>query len=435
LLVEEGKVPYGYELTARQKADLAEADLVVWVGPELERFLQEPIKEVKADALVITLLDNPKLKVLPSRWNGTERDPFFWLDSRNVIIMADELTRELMAADAARAHLYMRNRNTLQARLSGLDRRLEYGYRGLKNGIGMAYYDTLQYFEQAYALKIRKVIARSPRKALDAENLLKGRVELAEGLYACLLTESNMAMPELALLTGGIEINFGELDSFGSNLKPGPNLYFELMEHNTRVIKRCLLPGTAPPATVEADPTPSEIGGKFMLVDHNGNLVTEKDLRGKFQMLYFGYTFCPDICPTSLQIMSMALDMLGEKAERIQPYFITIDPERDTVEVMKNYVTYYNKRLIGLTGSRNMIDRVARQFKVRFEKVIEEGMDPELYAMDHTASVFLMAPDGSFLAKFAHGISSEQMVEKINGYIPGELDEPGVSPPRTRDGK
>jgi cytochrome oxidase Cu insertion factor (SCO1/SenC/PrrC family)/ABC-type Zn2+ transport system substrate-binding protein/surface adhesin len=420
LLVGEGKLPFGYELTGEQSKGLASADVIVWIGPELEKFLIEPLKSQDGGATVVTLLDNPELKILPSRWDESERDPFIWSDSRNMIILVDELAKVLMNADAARAHLYKRNRAALLAKVAELDRRLEYGYRGLKSGIGMAYYDTLQYFEQAYALKIRGVVVQSPGKTVDAGKLLGSRAKLSEGYYSCLITESRMQMPDLPLLLGGIEINRAELDSFGSNFAPGPDLYFNVMDYNTTSIKECLQQGLPEEmAAVEEEyiPITSKIGGKFMLVDHYGKLVTEQDLQGKYQMIYFGYTFCPDICPTSLQVMSLALDMLGDKAKRIQPYFITVDPERDTVKVMRDYVAYFNESLIGLTGTKTMTDRVARQFKVRYEKVIEEGMDPEMYIMDHTASVYLMAPDGTFITKLAHGISAQQMVDKINEYI------------------
>ena len=420
LLVKEGRIPFGYELDDQQKEDLRKADLIVWVGPELEGFLVEPLAKIKPETLVKTLLDEPNIKVLPSRWDEFRRDPFFWLDSRNAMVLVDQLTRELMVADATRAHLYKRNRDALYTRMAELDRKLEYGYRGLKSGIGIAYYDTLQYFEQAYALKVRGFVAESPVRAVDAAKLLDGRAKLADGYYSCLLTEAKMKMPDLQLLLGGAEIKIAELDSFGTNFKPGPDLYFQLMDNNTRVIKNCMHRDAlaSDQTNPETMPMSEKIGGKFMLVDHNGGLVTEKDLRGKYQIILFGYTFCPDICPTSLQVLSVALDRLGSKAKKIQPYFITVDPERDTVKAMKRYVGYFNKDIIGLTGSKSMIERVAKQFNVRYEKVLEQGMEPDMYIIDHTASVFLMAPDGSFITKFAYGISPQQLVEKINEYIP-----------------
>lgn len=420
LLVGKGAIPFGYQLTEAQQAGLKTAAIVVWAGPELESFLVEPLRSVSAQTEVVTLLDSYKVKVLSSRWNDELRDPFFWLDTRNVIILVDELAKILMRADAPRAHLYERNRAKLMAKISELDRRLEYGYRGMKSGVGMAYYDTLQYFEQAYALKIRGVVAQSPLQSVDTALLLGSRAKLAEGIYTCLLTENRMAMPELPLLLGDIKVNQGQLDSFGSTLEPGPQLYFDLMNHNTDTIKACLqheATTAAPPAGEGTISSNAKIGGKFMLVDHHGKLFTEKDLLGSYQMIYFGYTFCPDICPSALQVMSLSLDMLGEKADKIKPYFITVDPERDTVAVMKNYVGYFNERLIGLTGSKSMTDRVAEQYRVRYEKVLEEGMDPDMYIMDHTASVYLIAPDGTFITKLAHGISAADMVKKINEYI------------------
>ncbi|WP_428625231.1 metal ABC transporter solute-binding protein, Zn/Mn family [Sedimenticola sp.] len=426
LLVDGEALPFGYQLNESQKADVAGASLIVWVGPELEKFLIEPVAQAQqSGARVMTLLDDPELKILPSRWSkndeSMERDPFFWLDSRNTLILVDELARALMDADGARAHLYRRNRANLLARVAELDRRLEYGYRGLKSGIGMAYYDTLQYFEQAYALKIRGVLAQSPQQSVEAIKLLQSHAKLKEGYYACLLTERGMPMPELPLLTEGVEINIGILDSFGSAMKAGPELYFELMKNNTDTIKSCLqYSGDAAKlaAKEQYEPEVAKIGGKFMLIDQDGKLVTEKDMQGKFQLIYFGYTFCPDICPTSLQVMSLALDMLGDRADLIKPYFITVDPERDNAKVMKNYVQYFNQHLVGLTGTKVMIERVAKEFKVKYAKVIEPGSDPNLYIMDHSASVYLMAPNGEFITKFAHGISAKQMVEALNSYLP-----------------
>ena len=154
-----------------------------------------------------------------------------------------------------------------------------------------------------------------------------------------------------------------------------------------------------------------------MLTDHHGRLVTEQSMRGKYQLLYFGYTYCPDICPNTLQIVSLALDQLGEDAELIQPYFITIDPERDNIRVMRKYVEYFDPRLIGLTGSRAMIDNVAALYKAKYEKVEADGADPGLYLMDHSASLYLSAPDGTFITKFAYGLSAEQIVQELQEII------------------
>ncbi|WP_199930472.1 metal ABC transporter solute-binding protein, Zn/Mn family [Sedimenticola thiotaurini] len=427
LLLDGEKLPFNYQMDAEQQTSLEQADLIVWVGPELEQFLVKPVAQAQQrGARVVTLLDNLELKILPSRWDKREdaelRDPYFWLDSRNVLILVDELSRALMDADTGRAHLYRRNRAQLLGRVAELDRKLEYGYRGLKSGVGMAYYDTLQYFEQAYALKIRGVLAQAPYQPVDALSLLQNHAKLKEGYYACLLTEYGMPMPELPLLTEDVDINIGTLDSFGATMEAGPDLYFELMQKNTDTIKACLqFDGDAGQVAAKEElyePETAKVGAKFMLVDHNGQIFTDKDMLGKFQLVYFGYTFCPDICPTSLQVISQALNLLGERANLIRPYFITVDPERDNVDVMKNYVKYFNENLVGLTGSRSMIDRVVKGYRARYEKVEEEGGDPDLYIMDHTASVYLMAPNGEFITKFAHGISAKQMVDALNEYLP-----------------
>ena len=420
LIVATGQTPYGYELTPEQQKSLAAADLVVWVGPELEKFLIDPLQGLPAKTRVITLLDSPGLKILPSLQDDDARDPFFWLDSRNAIILIDELTRELIAGDPGRAHLFRRNRDALFAKVAELDRRLEYGYRGLKGGAALAYYNTLAYFEQAYALKIGGMLRPSPEVPVDAGRLLQERAKLAAGEYACLFTEANMEMPELPLLSKDIEINVVELDSFGSTLTPGENLYLELMDHNTSLIKACVqksISSNTPEVTASPEPTIRKIGGKFMLMDHQGNMVSDKDMLGKYQLINFGYTYCPDVCPTSLQVMTSALKRLGEKADRIQPYFITVDPQRDTQAQLARYVGYFGENLIGLTGRQTMIDRIIKVFNLRVEKVMEEGMDADNYLVDHTASIFLMAPDGRFITKFAYGISTAQMVEKLNEYV------------------
>ena len=424
LIVGAGKIPLGYELTPAQQESLKKADLIVWVGPELEKSMAAHLAKLPKDAPIITLLDRPELKVLPSRWDDKLRDPYFWQDSRNALILVDLLTKELMLLDAPRSHLYKRNRDALFKRVAELDRRLEYGYRGLKGGLVFTYYDTLQYFEQAYALKVAGVLASFPGVNIEAEKLLKERARIAEGWYACILTEAQMPMPELGLLTSGVDIPQIELDSFGTKLEPGENLYLELMNNNTQLIKQCVQRKSA---SSVADDKPVDDsngasalhvpGGKFMLMDHHGNMVTEKDLLGKYQLIYFGYTYCPDVCPSSLSVMSTALKRMGDKAKKIQPYFITVDPERDTQEVMANYVAYFHKDMIGLMGSRAMTDRLIKDYNLVVEKVQEEGADPKDYIMDHTASVFLFGPDGKFITKFAHGITATQMVEKLEEYV------------------
>lgn len=424
LLINDDQSPYDYKPSQADLHRMQKADLLFWVGPELEAGLADAVKGLDKRVKVIELLSLQSLKILPSRGAGEARDPYFWLDDRNVMILLDDIARLLQEADPARAHLYERNRHKLLLRLARIDREYEYGYRGLKAGLGVQYYDTLQYFEQAYALKILGHVAASPRQPVRARDLLAVRKRLADGEAVCLLTEKGLPAADVALLLNGTRANHGELDSLGIGMKPGPDLYLEIMNRNTDTIKRCLNADmtAAAQAREQAEapalPAPEEIGGgQFALSDQFGRLVTKETMQGRYSILYFGYTYCPDVCPTSLQVMLQALDLMGRQADSFQPYFITVDPERDTVDVMRNYVQYYDDRLIGLTGSREMIERVAADYKVRYEKVIDDKQDPSMYLMDHTASYYVLDPQGRFLTKFAHGIEPETLASKLSALL------------------
>ncbi|MCU7890069.1 MAG: SCO family protein [Candidatus Thiodiazotropha sp. (ex Ustalcina ferruginea)] len=424
LLIGTEITPYGFVPTKVQQQLLQEADLFFWVGPELEKGLVGTIEELPPKVQVIELLSHDGLKILPSRMSADQRDPYFWLDNRNVMIILDDMTRLLQQADPKRSHLYERNRRKVLARLARIDREYEYGYRGMKAGLGVQYFDTLQYFEQAYALKILERVSGSPRQPINAASLLKVRERIISGEAICLLSENGLPTDNLALLVQGSQINHGILNSLGVGLTPGPDLYFNLMDHNTDEIKRCLnadmQAAGAARELAEQDATKVVDGigsGQFLLTDHLGRLLSKQTMLGKYQIVYFGYTFCPDICPTSLQILLQAFDLLGESADLFQPYFITIDPQRDSIEVMRNYVTYYDERLIGVTGSQKMIDRVASQFKAKYEKVVEDAMEPDIYLMDHTASLYLLDPKGQFITKFAHGISPEELARRLMDFV------------------
>jgi cytochrome oxidase Cu insertion factor (SCO1/SenC/PrrC family) len=185
------------------------------------------------------------------------------------------------------------------------------------------------------------------------------------------------------------------------------------------VIQECLGQAGVPKSAYlgSAEPVPGEaLGGRFILTDHNGKLVTEADLLGNYHILFFGYTQCPDVCPTSLQVLARALKNLGDDAKRFVPWFVTVDPERDTVERLREYVGYFNERMLGLTGSSSMLDTMMKQYRVKYEKVTGEGGDPSLYTMDHTASLFLIGPDGRFITKFAHGITPQALSERLRSY-------------------
>lgn len=157
------------------------------------------------------------------------------------------------------------------------------------------------------------------------------------------------------------------------------------------------------------------VGGPFNLVDQHGKAVTEADFRGQYLLIYFGYTFCPDVCPTELQSMSQALDSLGDDAMKVTPVFVTVDPERDTVDQLAGYAGHFHPRLVALTGSVEQIAAAAKEYRVYYKKVVEEGSSD--YLMDHSSIVYLMGPDGRFLTHFSYGTTSDQMAAKMKEYL------------------
>lgn len=158
--------------------------------------------------------------------------------------------------------------------------------------------------------------------------------------------------------------------------------------------------------------TASLVGGPFTLEDGTGRQVTDRDFRGKYMLVYFGYTFCPDVCPTTLSEVADALDHLGNKADRLQPIFITVDPKRDTPAVMKQYVTAFTPRLIGLTGSAEQIAKVAQEYRVYYAEH-RTGPGPNDYTMDHSSVLYLMDPDGKFVAPIRADEDGSQMAADL----------------------
>jgi cytochrome oxidase Cu insertion factor (SCO1/SenC/PrrC family) len=154
------------------------------------------------------------------------------------------------------------------------------------------------------------------------------------------------------------------------------------------------------------------VGGPFELTDHTGHVRTNNDFRGKLMLVYFGFTYCPDVCPTDLQAIGLALDKLGKDGESVQPLFITVDPARDTAEHLAQYVPMFHPRLIGLTGSAEAIRKAADAYKVYYAKV-SLGKAADDYTVDHTAFIYLMDRDGNYLGFFPPGTSADRMVEII----------------------
>lgn len=159
------------------------------------------------------------------------------------------------------------------------------------------------------------------------------------------------------------------------------------------------------------------VGGSFELTDHTGRPRTAADFRGKLMLVYFGFTYCPDICPTDLQAIGLALDKLGADGASVQPLFITVDPERDNAQHLAEYVPMFHPRLIGLTGSAEAIRKAADAYKVYYARVdpAKESVkeDGGYYTVDHTAYIYLMDRDGNYLGFFPPGTSADRMVEII----------------------
>jgi len=165
-------------------------------------------------------------------------------------------------------------------------------------------------------------------------------------------------------------------------------------------------------------PLASLFGGPFQLVDHNGKSVSDKDFRGKFMLIYFGYTYCPDICPTNLQEMALALDALGMEAKKVQPIFISIDPGRDKPAELKEYVSNFGSGFVGLTGTEAQIRAVTKSYRVHRRKVILPGQEAtDDYFVDHSSLTHLVGPDGKFRTLFPHNTKGVVMAKRMRKYL------------------
>ncbi len=161
----------------------------------------------------------------------------------------------------------------------------------------------------------------------------------------------------------------------------------------------------------------SGLGGPFTMTDHLGNPVTERTYQGRHMLVFFGYTFCPDMCPTTLSTISTALDLLGADAKKVNPLFVTIDPARDTPEYLRDYLVHFHPSIIGLTGNTEQVRAIAKGYGVYYAKVQENSADPEDYLMDHTTITYLMNEDGEYAAHFSHRTDPQSMVDQIRAIL------------------
>jgi protein SCO1/2 len=162
------------------------------------------------------------------------------------------------------------------------------------------------------------------------------------------------------------------------------------------------------------------VGGPFALTDQFGKPRTDADFRGQYMLVFFGFTHCPDVCPIELQTISDALDQLDQKqSAKITPIFITVDPDRDTPDVMRNYVANFSPRMVALTGSAEAIGTVAKSYRVFYAKATGTNApaDPAAYILDHSAVVYLMGPDGAYLAHFGPGTSAQAMAADLRDRL------------------
>lgn len=167
---------------------------------------------------------------------------------------------------------------------------------------------------------------------------------------------------------------------------------------------------------ISGGPAPSAIGGPFTLTDHNGNTFTEKDLAGKPTLIFFGFTYCPDICPTTLFEVSEVLRAAGSDADKVRVLFVSVDPDRDTASALKDYLSSFDDRIIGLRGTQEQTDAIASAYKV-YARKIPTGDAPEDYTMDHTAIVYLLDKQGRFVNAFNLQRPPEEAARDLGRYL------------------
>jgi len=159
---------------------------------------------------------------------------------------------------------------------------------------------------------------------------------------------------------------------------------------------------------------PAAIGGPFQLTDQTGQTVTDKSMQGRPSLIFFGFTHCPDVCPTTLFEMSEVLKAMGEDGDRVNAYYISVDPERDTQAAMKEYLSSFDPRLKGLTGNAEEIAKVLSEYRVYAKKVPLKDGD---YTMDHTALIYLMDRDGKFVSPFNINRKPEDAASDLKQYL------------------
>jgi len=157
------------------------------------------------------------------------------------------------------------------------------------------------------------------------------------------------------------------------------------------------------------------VGGPFTLIDQNGALRSDKDFRGKVMLIYFGYTYCPDACPTTLQALSQTLDIIGDDAKKVQPIFISVDPARDTPEQLKAYAANFHPGILYLTGAPDTLKQLEKEYRIYVAKVPQAGSDD--YLIDHSSIIYLMGTNGRYLGEMPAGLPPKAMAATLKRYL------------------
>ena len=158
------------------------------------------------------------------------------------------------------------------------------------------------------------------------------------------------------------------------------------------------------------------IGGSFEMENHKGKMVTDKDFKGLYQLVFFGFTKCPTVCPVGMSTIGRTLNSLPKKmAEKVQPIFVTIDPERDTPEVMAKFIKIFNKRFVGLRGSTEQTDDMVKKYRAYYGRIQKDG--EEDYEMEHSDIIYFMGKDGEYLSHFSSAHSVEDIKTRVESLI------------------
>ena len=206
-----------------------------------------------------------------------------------------------------------------------------------------------------------------------------------------------------------------------------------------RLAALCLAICWAATATAQTGATPKhseestdavDLLPRYLLQDVRGRVVTQASFRGRYQLIAFGFISCPDVCPTTLLGYRNIIEALGDQAERLQPMFITVDPERDSASVLNEYTAAFHPAILGLRGSPELLQRAAQSFRVRYEKVREPGAAADVYTMDHSTGMYLLDGEGRFVTRFSMNARPQDVAARISDMMAADR-----SPPASRSGK